>query len=91
MEKFFDTSVKWHFFDCKLDLHSECERYRMVFSSWSVGKRVQCLCACHLWYYNCMLERGRELTGEKSHWCPDWDYMTVDETTPEFESCLCFK
>lgn len=26
----------------------------------------------------------------KRHYCPDWDYMLIDEGDPEFESCLCF-
>lgn len=29
------------------------------------------------------------LTGRYKHYCPDWDYMAIDETCPEFESCLC--
>ena len=43
------------------------------------------------WKNGCLAERGKVLTGEKSHWCTDWDYMTVDETTKEFEACLCYK
>lgn len=26
----------------------------------------------------------------KRHFCPDWDYMEIDDTCPEFECCLCF-
>lgn len=31
------------------------------------------------------------LKGVKRHFCPDWDYMAIDETTPEWEACLCDK
>lgn len=24
------------------------------------------------------------------HYCPDWDYLFIDETYPEFQSCLCY-
>lgn len=24
------------------------------------------------------------------HKCPEWDYMDIDETYPEFECCICF-
>lgn len=27
--------------------------------------------------------------GKLAHFCPDWDYMAIDETWPEFESCIC--
>lgn len=30
-----------------------------------------------------------KLKGAKRHYCPDWDYMAIDETTPEFEACTC--
>lgn len=29
------------------------------------------------------------LTGVKKHFCPDWDYMAIDENCPEFEACTC--
>ena len=25
------------------------------------------------------------------HSCPDWDYMVIDEDSPEFDACLCYK
>lgn len=28
---------------------------------------------------------------EKLHYCPDWDYMAIHSTSPEFEACLCDK
>lgn len=31
------------------------------------------------------------LKGLKKHFCPDWDYMAIDETCPEFEACCCEK
>jgi hypothetical protein len=29
------------------------------------------------------------LEGKKKHFCPDWDFMAIDETCPEFEACTC--
>jgi hypothetical protein len=37
-----------------------------------------------------MREHRRVLTGKYAHYCPDWDFMTIDETCPEFEACTCF-
>lgn len=34
-------------------------------------------------------EAFNKLKGVKKHFCPDWDYMAIDETCPEFESCHC--
>jgi hypothetical protein len=25
------------------------------------------------------------------HACPDWDFLEIDETCPEFECCTCFE
>lgn len=36
------------------------------------------------------IEEYRKLTGEKKHYCPDWDFMAIDENSPEFEACTCF-
>jgi hypothetical protein len=33
----------------------------------------------------------KKLTGKFAHQCYEWDGMAIDETMPEFESCLCFK
>ncbi len=41
------------------------------------------------WKADCLRERGRILTGEMSHWCYDWDFLPVDETTPEAACCTC--
>lgn len=27
---------------------------------------------------------------KRKHSCPDWDYMIIDEDSPEFECCLCY-
>lgn len=43
------------------------------------------------WKADCMKWRGRVLAGKYAHWCPDWDFLPVDETTPnEFDCCTCF-
>jgi hypothetical protein len=43
------------------------------------------------WIEDCMHWRGRVLTGEKAHWCRDWDGLPVDETCDEeFSCCHCF-
>lgn len=34
-------------------------------------------------------EAFKSLRGVKKHFCPDWDYMAIDETCPEFECCSC--
>lgn len=25
------------------------------------------------------------------HWCPEWDYLLIQEGDPEFECCSCFE
>lgn len=42
------------------------------------------------WTLWSMREHGRVLTGKYAHWCHEWDDMTVDETTPEWETCTCY-
>jgi len=42
------------------------------------------------WKEDCIHWMGRELTGKKSHWCPEWDDLPIDETCPEIECCLCY-
>lgn len=34
-------------------------------------------------------EAFKTLKGVQKHFCPDWDYMAIDEHSPEFESCTC--
>lgn len=41
------------------------------------------------WELDCIRWQGRVLTGAQAHWCPDWDYLPIDETTPEHEACTC--
>ncbi len=43
------------------------------------------------WVVECLRERGKVLTGENAHYCHEWDGLTVDETTPEWDSCLCYR
>jgi hypothetical protein len=40
------------------------------------------------WVKDCMHWRGRVLTGEFRHWCEEWDFLPIDETTPEWP-CPC--
>jgi hypothetical protein len=42
------------------------------------------------WEEDCMFWHGRILDGEKTHWCPDWDDLPIDDTCGEFECCTCF-
>lgn len=41
------------------------------------------------WNEDCMKTHGRILSGEKKHWCPDWDFLPIDETCGEMEGCTC--
>ena len=40
------------------------------------------------WIEDCLRWRGKVLTGKHTHWCPHWDYLPIDETTPEWP-CPC--
>jgi len=40
------------------------------------------------WKADCLKWRGKVLTGEKAHWCYEWDFLPIDETTPEWP-CNC--
>jgi hypothetical protein len=43
------------------------------------------------WIEDCMKWRRRVLTGKFAHWCFDWDFLPVDETTTnEWPCCTCF-
>jgi hypothetical protein len=42
------------------------------------------------WEDDCLRWRGKVLTGTYAHYCYDWDFLPVDETTPEFSCCCCF-
>lgn len=41
------------------------------------------------WAKDCMHWRGRVLTGDKAHYCLDWDGLPVDETCLEWSTCQC--
>lgn len=41
------------------------------------------------WEEDCLRWHGRVLTGKMGHWCSDWDYLPIDETSPEFAVCTC--
>lgn len=42
-----------------------------------------------VWAKECFSWHERLLEGEKSHYCPDWDYLPIDETCEEIEACTC--
>lgn len=43
------------------------------------------------WNEECLRFWGRVLIGEKKHWCADWDFLPIDETTTdEFACCTCY-
>lgn len=42
-----------------------------------------------VWADNCFRWHDHLLTGDKCHYCPDWDYLPIDETCMEFEACTC--
>lgn len=33
--------------------------------------------------------RFLKLTGNLRHYCPDWDFMAIDENCPEMQCCTC--
>lgn len=41
------------------------------------------------WHEDCMKYYGRVLMGSKAHYCPEFDYLPIDETCDEIESCSC--
>ena len=41
------------------------------------------------WIVDCNHHHGKVLTGKYAHWCPEFDYLPIDETVTEFEYCLC--
>ena len=42
-----------------------------------------------VWTEDCRRYWGRFLEGEKRHYCPDFDYLPIDETCKEFNTCTC--
>lgn len=43
------------------------------------------------WVEDCKRWHGRTLSGNYMHWCPDWDYLPIDDTCIEFTVCTCPK
>ena len=43
------------------------------------------------WEADCLREWGRVLRGGHRHWCPEWDDLPIDDTLPEYQSCICYK
>lgn len=41
------------------------------------------------WIEDSMHHHGKVLTGKYAHWCPEFDYLPIDESCFEFEYCLC--
>ena len=42
------------------------------------------------WVMDCMQFHGKVLSGEKAHWCFDWDDLPIDETLKSYISvCTC--
>lgn len=39
------------------------------------------------WIEDCLHWRGKVLTGKYGHWCPEWDYLPIDETCEEWGIC----
>lgn len=45
-----------------------------------------------LWEMDCSHHWGRTLTGEKAHYCQDWDGLPLDETCDAvWPSCHCYE
>lgn len=43
------------------------------------------------WENDCVHWHGMVLKGAHAHWCSIWDFLPIDETSKEFEACLCEK
>lgn len=41
------------------------------------------------WEIDCLKWRNEILTGNKCHYCPEYDFLPVDETCAEFDCCTC--
>lgn len=42
-----------------------------------------------VWAEDCRKYWGQNLEGDKRHYCPDSDYLPIDETRKEYETCTC--
>jgi len=43
-----------------------------------------------IWKEDCLFHHGRVLDGKMRHYCPEWDFLPMDNTCWEFEACTCF-
>ena len=44
------------------------------------------------WKDECWKWHGKTLTGKYKHYCPDWDYLPIDDTCEmEINYCTCDK
>jgi hypothetical protein len=43
------------------------------------------------WEFQCYRYHGRTLEGNYCHYCPDWDFLPVDDSVAEFNGCTCLK
>lgn len=42
------------------------------------------------WIDDCFKFWGKTLTGNKAHWCPEFDDLPIDETCDEYDIfCTC--
>jgi len=44
-----------------------------------------------IWVKDCFRWHDKALTGDFGHYCPDWDYLPIDETCMEYQACTCNK
>lgn len=40
---------------------------------------------------DCLQIYGKILTGKQKHFCPEFDYLPIDETCFEYQFCTCEK
>jgi hypothetical protein len=41
------------------------------------------------WKRDCLYWWKEVLAGTRAHWCPNWDFLPIDETRDEIKSCTC--
>lgn len=41
------------------------------------------------WINDCKHWHAKVLTGKYGHWCPEFDFLPIDETCDEFKFCVC--
>lgn len=47
--------------------------------------------SANYWLDDCLRWHGRWLLGRFQHYCPDWDFLPIDDTVAEFAACTCEK